>query len=1001
MRKILFQRKTLFVVVLLTIFVTLSLLLSILKFNKTRPVKVRAGEVHFSVREKEVAQLLNVALAQKGGGKYILGAEDPLEVEKESGKIKTDFKFNALAPSWKANEPDGENVEVQIRTSNDGKSWSDWKSVEADEDGNAKDNLNQNKVFGNIIVTQASYIQQKIIFKIRDTKKIPEIEDFQVIYVDSKEKKGVIDQISERILSLQNKAFAAAIPSDPTEQPDVCSRACWGADESIYVPGEAYSPIQKMIVHHTVTSNSDNDPKATIRAIYYFHTIDRGWGDIGYNFLVDQNNGTIYEGRFGGDNVIGAHARGYNTGSVGVSVLGDFRYVSPNKKVQNALHKLAVWKLYSHRINPDQVSAFGDPLKEMPAITFHGDVGATACAGTYLNNFLPTLREMADYMPQQILLRTSGGVQRLVGSSDQTVADLLNSYRSQGKVDPNYINTVDVFPSDGTTPPNDTYYALQWDLGKLDALNTWKASTGGVSTVKIAVIDTGVAYENYDPPGVENYMKAPDLVNTNFVSGYDFVNEDTHPNDDNGHGTSVTSVIAGSTNNSLGVASLAYNTSIMPLKVCNNLASCSQYNVVRAIDFARINGAKVINMSLGSYNYSSIEQAAIDAAWNAGIVVVASAGNDNLPYIKYPAKLNHVIGVSATASSDTKSSFSNYGEGVDVSAPGTSVVYQTLSCTGLDCTNFSYSYLSGTSFSAPLVSASAALAISKGTVWSDSVERFLKLTSNDLGSPGWDNIFGWGVIRPFNTLSISDNTKPYPNGSLVRDITDNKIYIIEGGQKRWIPGPDILLSRYNPNYVANVPRIIIDSYNEGTQVSFNDGVLLRGGGGQIYILENGLKRWIRNSDAFFGLGYKVENVINLNDGFLSTISNGSDIHSASSIPNGSIVRAKNDQKVYLIQAGQKKWIPGPAILLSKFNPKYIMDLEPILVNSLTTGDNVLYGDGSLLRDLVSGSIYFISSGQKLWINHPMTFSDLGLNPVNIFNASSLELQSYPTGTGLK
>ncbi|MCK5608488.1 S8 family serine peptidase, partial [Candidatus Pacearchaeota archaeon] len=475
----------------------------------------------------------------------------------------------------------------------------------------------------------------------------------------------------------------------------------------------------------------------------------RGWGDIGYNFLVD-SNGNIYEGRYGGDGVAGAHAKGYNVGSVGVGVLGDFRYISPNKKVRNGLHKIAVWKFYTHNVDPDKATNFGSPLKTLPSVFYHGQVSNTACAGTYLNNFTPSLKKLAHYMPQQIVLKDSSGINRIVGSSSQTVSDLLAAYKNKGVVAPNYIRKIAAFPDDGVTPPNDTNYSSQWDLPKLEALKVWKESTGGSSSIKVAVVDTGVAYEDYNPPGSENYAKGPDFASTNFVAGYDYVNNDAHPNDDDGHGTVVASMIAESTNNSIGSASLAYNVSIMPIKVCDSDGWCLDSEVAKGIKFARTNGAKVINMSIGGDDYSSVVQSTINLAWDFGIVTVASSGNDGINKLSYPARGFRVLGVGALTNSDSRASYSNYGYRLDLVAPGGNglgssgdLLYQYVNCTvGLDCTSFEYARVAGTSMSSPLVSAAAALIFSKDADIgnAEAVDALIKNTQ-DLGSSGYDSQF--------------------------------------------------------------------------------------------------------------------------------------------------------------------------------------------------------------------------------------------------------------------
>ena len=146
--------------------------------------------------------------------------------------------------------------------------------------------------------------------------------------------------------------------------------------------------------------------------------------------------------------------------------------------------------------------------------------------------------------------------------------------------------------------PNDTYFNYQWNFynstnGGIRANLAWDIATGEPNVI-IAVIDTGVAYENY-----KNYQLAPELSQVHFVAGYNFIKNNTHANDDDGHGTHVTGTLAQNTNNAIGTAGLAFNCSIMPVKVLNNRGTGSYTVIADGIRFAVDNGAKVINMSLG------------------------------------------------------------------------------------------------------------------------------------------------------------------------------------------------------------------------------------------------------------------------------------------------------------------------------------------------------------------------------------------------------------------
>ena len=219
-------------------------------------------------------------------------------------------------------------------------------------------------------------------------------------------------------------------------------------------------------------------------------------------------------------------------------------------------------------------------------------------------------------------------------------------------IEPNYQYKLDF---GGGTRPNDPLYGKQWNLNSINIEKAWEKTKG--KGVVIAVIDTGVS-------------KVEDLQKTEFVKGYDFVNDDDDASDDNGHGTHVAGTIAQSTNNNLGVAGIAYEAKIMPLKVLNAFGAGTITDIAEAIRFAADNGANIINMSLGGAGESSILKEAIDYAYSKGVTIIAAAGNSNYPAAFYPARYPKVIGVSATGATGEKAFYSNYGAGVDISAPG-------------------------------------------------------------------------------------------------------------------------------------------------------------------------------------------------------------------------------------------------------------------------------------------------------------------------------------------
>jgi serine protease len=260
--------------------------------------------------------------------------------------------------------------------------------------------------------------------------------------------------------------------------------------------------------------------------------------------------------------------------------------------------------------------------------------------------------------------------------------------------------------------PNDPDYVKQWNLRSINVESAWDETKGAGMTV--AVIDTGVTV-------------VPDLEQTKFVKGYDFVNNKEEASDDNGHGTHVAGTIAQSTNNNYGVAGVAYEANIMPLKVLSAYGGGTVADIAEAIRFAADNGADVVNLSLGGAGESQVLKEAVDYAYSKGVVVVAAAGNENRNSASYPARYPHVISVAATGPSGEKAPYSNFGAGVDISAPGGSADGQILQETINPETGASmFAGLQGTSMASPHVAAVAAMVKASGVESPDEILQVLQ-----------------------------------------------------------------------------------------------------------------------------------------------------------------------------------------------------------------------------------------------------------------------------------
>jgi serine protease len=299
--------------------------------------------------------------------------------------------------------------------------------------------------------------------------------------------------------------------------------------------------------------------------------------------------------------------------------------------------------------------------------------------------------------------------------------------------------------------PNDPKYRYQWHLDQIGMKDAWPRSRG--KGVIVAVIDTGVAYASKG----QAFVQVPDLAQTEFVPGYDFVNDRVEAFDDHGHGTHVAGTIAQSTHNGVGVAGVAYEAKIMPLKVLSARGFGSTADIAEAIRFAADNGAKVINMSLGGPRPSKVLAAAVEYAHKRGVLVVCAAGNDGRNWVGYPAAYPYAVGVAATQFDRTTTFYSNWGKAIDLAAPGGNTrvdqngdgmpdgVLQNTIIIGRPDQN-DYLLFMGTSMASPHVAGVAALVIAEGVTEPDAVLKVLKSTAKHPQGQGWDEHYGAGIV---------------------------------------------------------------------------------------------------------------------------------------------------------------------------------------------------------------------------------------------------------------
>jgi serine protease len=303
--------------------------------------------------------------------------------------------------------------------------------------------------------------------------------------------------------------------------------------------------------------------------------------------------------------------------------------------------------------------------------------------------------------------------------------------------------------------PNDPMYPLQWHFEAIHAPEAWMHTRGRGAVV--AVIDTGVAYKDLDWKHIKA-KAVPDLAGIEFVHGETFVaNALPEGLDDHAHGTHVTGTIAQATDNGVGVAGIAHQAKIMPLKVLAGDGRGSVAGIANAIRYAADHDADVINMSLGGPLPSRVMAKAVEYANQKGVTVICAAGNEKRSKVSYPAAYEGSVAVAATDWEGKRTFYSNWGKQLDISAPGgdtrsdkngdgqpDGVLQNTIAIQ--DPSRNDYLWFQGTSMASPHAAGVAALIVSQGVTNPSEVERILKETAHHPNNKKWDDQYGAGLI---------------------------------------------------------------------------------------------------------------------------------------------------------------------------------------------------------------------------------------------------------------
>jgi serine protease len=362
----------------------------------------------------------------------------------------------------------------------------------------------------------------------------------------------------------------------------------------------------------------------------------------------------------------------------------------------------------------------------------------------------------------------------------ENVEAFINELEASGAVD--YAEKVPLYKT--SYSPNDQYHNTtnMWGLFQIQAEQAWNISTGNANIV-VATVDNAIQITHPDLTN-QIWTNPGEIPNNGIdddgngyvddVNGYDVGDNDNNPNPPTtafSHGTHVAGTTGAETDNTIGVSSIGFGISIMAVKATrNNAGSNSVTNGYDGIYYAAVSGADIINCSWGGTGYSTTGQNIVNFAWNNGSIVVAAAGNDNVnndntPH--YPSNYNNVISVASSTTNDVKSSFSNYGNSVDITAPGSNIA-STIP-------NNSYSYMSGTSMASPMVSGLLGLMKSLNPTMPNTALincMYSSADNIDGANPSYIGRLGAGRINAFQALQcVSASLSNPPVAEFTANVT--------------------------------------------------------------------------------------------------------------------------------------------------------------------------------------------------------------------------------------
>ena len=670
----------------------------------------------------------------------------------------------------------------------------------------------------------------------------------------------------------------------------------------------------------------------------------------------------------------------------------------------------------------------------------------------------PALQDKYSLLAHRRLFESSpsaatAGLYRLTVSSQINPASVLGAMRASNdfwwvEKESTVSAAVDANDEFYTRDASDT--ARQWHLPKIEASRAWDINKESPQ-MTVAIVDTGIFAAHQDLK--DGRVAAGYKVFCEEISGETCLRRtrgDISANassDDNGHGTSVASVVSAASNNLAGIAGVTWSAKLMPVKVLNKDGVGTASDVAEGIVWAAQHGANIINLSLGGAAMSDSEvlNVATDIARQSGVMVVAAAGNDRtngLDLDTFPTgpvcsdgQNNNVLGVAATDFEDKKTIFSNYGaKCIDISAPGLRILSAYFDPNQPDLQNV-YVYRSGTSFAAPQVSAAAALVrtILPNLTIAEVQDR-LKNAADKIeavNSAACDGLpcgsqLGAGRLNLYNALSgikapepvVPPPATPPPpapvanEGDVVKVQGGAELYIIDQSRKRLlIP---FVASQRNIN-TASPKELSAAQFNNllaGPPLPPLDDTLVRGQNSlAVFVIKNGLRRPLSYL-SFVSHGFKFADVVVLEDAFVSGLPEGGLYHPK----QGALARANNELVVYyidhynsfgqLLENPLRRPIPYISFVSYGFNFSSVIVVDKAQIELVPAGGDLLPRNGSLVRASNSLTVYLVQGmvGDTVGYLHPVTyqaFIDRGYKFSDVSVVPPSEVARYPVGSVIK